>query len=62
MASDAYRRELEAIREASRIYDAARKAYHAGQLTDDEFLAALATYKEAEARFDVAYLKEQTEG
>ncbi len=60
--TEEYKIELTRMREATRAYDAVGVAYRAGKVSDDEFLAALAVYKEAEIAFDEAFAKEQETG
>lgn len=56
-----YELALQAVREATAKYNAVSHAYRSGTVTDDEFLAAKAEYKEAEKTFDLAYAKEAKE-
>jgi hypothetical protein len=55
-----YELALNAVREATRKYKAVCQSYRAGEIGDDEFLAARSEYKEAEKVFDAAFAKEQT--
>jgi len=50
-----YELAMTAIRKATAKYNEASKAYRAGTIGDDEFLAAMKTYKEAEKVFDAAF-------
>ena len=54
-----YELALNAVREATRKMDAVRKSYRAGNLSDSDYLAALAEYKEADKAYEAAYVKAQ---
>jgi hypothetical protein len=57
-----YKAALEAVCAAGAKFQPVRRAYHARQIGDAEFLAAQAEYKAAEAAFDVAYDKFNVNG
>lgn len=59
MNSKTYERAYETVREATRQFSEARKAYRAHEIDDANFLAARKLYKIAEADFDAAYAAEQ---
>jgi hypothetical protein len=54
-----YQIALETMLKATKEYNKARFAYHASQMSDDEFLKARAIYKKAEIDFDIAFSKEE---
>ena len=57
-----YELALNAVREATRKFDAARIAYRNGSIGDEEFLAANAVYNEADRLYEIAFAKEQRKG
>jgi hypothetical protein len=47
-----YNEALETVREATRVFHAAQKAYRAREIGDAEFLAARKAYTDADLRFE----------
>lgn len=58
VVSTEYERALEQIREASRVYDAARRQFRAGKIPTKMFLAVQEAYRAEEVAFDAQYAKE----
>lgn len=56
--SPEYKKALETVNEASRVFSRAQKAYRTREIGDEEFLAAKAIMAAAETAFDAAYAKE----
>lgn len=57
-----YQNALNRVREAGKKFDAARKAFRDKSIGDEEFLAAMREYNQAEKDFDVAFSEEQERG
>lgn len=54
MENNDYNDVLEIARAAARAFSVAQKAYRAGEIDDDAFLAAKAEYDESEHVFSIA--------
>ncbi len=57
-----YQNALNRVREAGKKFDAARKAFREKAIGDEEFLAAMREYNQAEKDFDAAFSEEQERG
>ncbi len=60
--STEYQNASDTMNAVTRIFRAAQLQYRAGQITTDEYLHARNVYTQAEAAFDEAYSRAQTEG